>query len=952
MHLRSPSLVGRSGETAILHNGLAAARDRAGQAVFLRAEAGLGKSRLAAWCAEQATASGMPVLRGRTSSTTVPMPFRPITEALLTLFRTAGPPDNPGLAPYRPVLARLIPEWRSGQEAPAGPGTLLETAEAVLRLVGVAGAESGCLLSIEDLHDAEPETLAIVEYLADHIASLPVLLLVTLRPEHSPALDLTGALERRGAARVADLGPLSPEDVRALGAACLGVGPGGLPEPVAAELARYGGGSPFVVEELLRDMVSRGALHPSATGWRVSGDLSAGVPMTVVRAVTERAERLGQQTRAVLDAAAVLGQRFRVADLEAVAGHAVGAQLRAAAGAQLIRRAAEGEYEFCHALTAEALRESLPQAAKAGIARSASAILESQVLSADRCQQIAGLRLTAGDPAGAAGFLTRAGLSTLESGAVGSAVALLDRACELAGSAGAAGQEQQAREALLRALLDAGQIDRALSLAGSLPQLGTEQRAALHLRLAIEASGAGRMADAAEQLRQAKHQIPDPGREQAAAIALLEGRFLLGSQPEAAEALLRRAAADGAPDIACRAWQLLASSARRDGFTEADACLREMLAIAERHTLPLHRLRALLGLGINEFLCTGDANRLHEARRAMHTTGDIGLAHFTESAAAMQAALTGHHAEAGLLLDNCTDALRRLRDTGSHSYALAIRALVAAHQGDRQRMTAALLAFDQAAGPASPYMPIRYGLASAFCALLEEDGDRAWSDLEELVAWQARHNSPFQLGGRHGLYPLLGVLRGQIDAARFAQVSAEPAAQLRWNKQFVLYGQAVLSGRSGHADHASRLVAEAQAAGQVFPLARNLGLRLVAEAGIDGGWGEPVAWLGTAEEHFHTAGLTVAARACRRLTRRAGGRVPQRRAGESDLPAALRELRISVREYEVLRLMATGRHSNRDIAGQLFISPRTAEKHVASLIAKTGAADRAGLCAYAATLPG
>jgi DNA-binding CsgD family transcriptional regulator len=55
---------------------------------------------------------------------------------------------------------------------------------------------------------------------------------------------------------------------------------------------------------------------------------------------------------------------------------------------------------------------------------------------------------------------------------------------------------------------------------------------------------------------------------------------------------------------------------------------------------------------------------------------------------------------------------------------------------------------------------------------------------------------------------------------------------------------------------------------------------------------------------------------------------------------------VTVREYDVLRLVAD-RLGDREIAERLFLSPRTVEKHVASLRARTGLADRAGLVSYA-----
>jgi DNA-binding NarL/FixJ family response regulator len=51
----------------------------------------------------------------------------------------------------------------------------------------------------------------------------------------------------------------------------------------------------------------------------------------------------------------------------------------------------------------------------------------------------------------------------------------------------------------------------------------------------------------------------------------------------------------------------------------------------------------------------------------------------------------------------------------------------------------------------------------------------------------------------------------------------------------------------------------------------------------------------------------------------------------------------------VLDLLAD-RLSNREIAGRLFVSPRTVEKHVAALLAKLGADDRSTLARLARNL--
>ena len=65
------------------------------------------------------------------------------------------------------------------------------------------------------------------------------------------------------------------------------------------------------------------------------------------------------------------------------------------------------------------------------------------------------------------------------------------------------------------------------------------------------------------------------------------------------------------------------------------------------------------------------------------------------------------------------------------------------------------------------------------------------------------------------------------------------------------------------------------------------------------------------------------------------------------MPTALRALGVTSREVDVLKLVAAGR-SNQEIAGRLLPRrPKTVERHVGSLFARTGAADRAALAELA-----
>ena len=68
-------------------------------------------------------------------------------------------------------------------------------------------------------------------------------------------------------------------------------------------------------------------------------------------------------------------------------------------------------------------------------------------------------------------------------------------------------------------------------------------------------------------------------------------------------------------------------------------------------------------------------------------------------------------------------------------------------------------------------------------------------------------------------------------------------------------------------------------------------------------------------------------------------------AGDGEIPERDR-LGLTAREFEVLRLVSAGR-SNREIAGELFISAKTASVHVSNILGKLGAASRGEAAAAA-----
>ncbi|HEY6297878.1 MAG TPA: helix-turn-helix transcriptional regulator, partial [Streptosporangiaceae bacterium] len=401
----------------------------------------------------------------------------------------------------------------------------------------------------------------------------------------------------------------------------------------------------------------------------------------------------------------------------------------------------------------------------------------------------------------------------------------------------------------------------------------------------------------------------------------------------------------GRPDLACEALETLGSCARLRDLDDAAEAFRRALALAAAGGLRAHRLRILNELGTVEMLRDARGERLEQARAEALAAGAVGLAAGIGANIAALAAMTGRFDDVAAVAGEVERSAERLGLAPLQAAALLMQGFALAHQGRAREMDRYLFAAEALAPDDPDLRAGAWGIGRALSCLLAEDRDGA-----RRAFARARQEAPDQhariLNPYEGPELLLRAVAGEVSRAQIETAMGDVVRAARWPELWFGSARAVALGAEGDAAGASAALTAALEAGEVYPVFSALVQRLVAEAALRDHWGTPAALLQPADVTFTRLRLGRASAACRALLKAAGHPAPRRRAAEPRLPGFLVARGVTAREAEVLDLIAE-RLSNREIAERLFLSPRTVEKHVAALLAKLGAGDRAALARLA-----
>ena len=377
------ALVGRERERAHVLAALDAAWAGAGRVIAVLGEAGIGKSRLVAELAEAAAGRGGRVLVGHAHESERGLPFGLWVEA----FRTGRVAEDAELlaglhARHRSELARLLP-----LPAPADPDRFdpRQLFDAVAELAARAAARQPLLALFEDVHWADEMSVHLLAFLGRRLAPHRTLVVLTGRSEEvDPASPLGQTLAELGRAHPLETLTLKPLSRGATSQLVQELLPRGTPpdelDAVDRDVWRLSEGNPFVVVESVQAYRQGG----SASRTRLA------MPERVQEVIIQRVERLGDNSRRLAGAAAVIGRGCDFTLLQRTAGLDDDAAVEAVE--ELVRRgvlrAAEDELRLSHDRIRDALYQHLLPPRRALLHRRVAETLDARRSTGDAADPI------------------------------------------------------------------------------------------------------------------------------------------------------------------------------------------------------------------------------------------------------------------------------------------------------------------------------------------------------------------------------------------------------------------------------------------------------------------------------------------------------------------------------------------------------------------------------------
>ena len=497
-------MVGREQELGLLLDRWQQAQEGEGQVVLLSGEPGIGKSRVMSTLREHLTAQGAQAVRFQCSPYHINSAFYPSIdnfERVLKFSRDESPESKLDklealivkqfARPLKDVrfiaaLLSIACDERYGAITMTPQKFKDETLRTLIDLTEAAARKHPRVMLYEDAHWADPTSLEVLDLLIDRIKAIPLLIVLTHRPEFQPKWGSHGHVTALNLSRLTRAQSGAIVDKLTQGKE--------LPAGLLDQILNKTDGVPLYVEELTKSILESGELKAVGNHYDYAGAArSVRIPATLRDSLMARLDRFAP-VKEIAQIGAAIGRAFRYEWIAAVAPMTQealdGALTQLTESGLAFRRGTppEATYTFKHALVQDAAYDSLLKSRRQTLHSKIAQVIEQHFPETkDTEPQVLAHHLTAASQAEAAIPLWQsAGGLALKRMALTEAISHLNKGLELVASLPHS-SERDVSELELRTLLGTAW----LALKGwAAPEVWTSLHPALALAKSLERNDA------------------------------------------------------------------------------------------------------------------------------------------------------------------------------------------------------------------------------------------------------------------------------------------------------------------------------------------------------------------------------------------------------------------------------------------------------------------------------
>ncbi len=384
--------VGRERELELLLDGFERVKGGRGQAFSIMAEAGVGKSRLLYEFRKVVASEDVNFLEGKCISYSKNVAYHPVTDILKATFEIHGDDRDSDIrekvqkglkelsadeATTLPYLLELLSVKDSGiDKIPLSPEAKKAwILEALKRIILKGSALRPLIVAIEDLHWIDESSEEALKDVLDSILGVQVLLIFTYRPEFVPTWG------GRSYHCQVNLNRLSNREILIMVSHLLGAED--LDKNLEDFILQRTEGVPFFIEEFIKSLKDLKVIEKRNDQYFATKDLEdVTIPSRIQDVIMARVDSLTEGARKLLQIASLIGREFGYKLINEVTGlpeQELLAHLSMLKDTELIYERGiypESTYIFKHALTQDAVYQSLLKSTRLKFHRKVAEVLE------------------------------------------------------------------------------------------------------------------------------------------------------------------------------------------------------------------------------------------------------------------------------------------------------------------------------------------------------------------------------------------------------------------------------------------------------------------------------------------------------------------------------------------------------------------------------------------------